>query len=70
LRRAPLVTVTFGKPTPAELAAVLTAVLATARTAVAAPQAPPSRWADRSRALGGNWCRPGPQAWRAAARPR
>jgi hypothetical protein len=67
----PLVTVTRGAPTPAELAAVL-AVLLTARPAIPAgtsaerPRA--SRWTERSRARV-TFPRPGQHAWRASARP-
>jgi hypothetical protein len=68
---APVITVTRGEPTPAELAAVL-AVLLAGRSA--APDGPateherPSQWTQRSRARAA-FPRPGPHAWRASALP-
>jgi hypothetical protein len=68
---SPVVTVTRGRPAPAELAAVLTVLLAI-RTAAghspAAESGPSAQWADRSRSLAGI-PRPGPGAWRASALP-
>jgi hypothetical protein len=68
----PVITVTRGRPTPAELAAVV-AVLLTVRAAGAAPvpaaPARPSAWADRSRGMHG-LPYPGPHSWRASAWPR
>jgi hypothetical protein len=68
----PVITVTRGRPTPAELAAAV-AVLLTVRAAGAAavPVAPArlSAWADRSRAMHGPPY-PGPHSWRASAWPR
>jgi hypothetical protein len=69
--RTPVITVTKGHPTAAELAAVL-AVLAAATAQAAEPaaeQAAAPLWADRSR----GWFtlpRPGPRSWRASALPR
>jgi hypothetical protein len=63
----PVITVTQGEPTPAELAAVLAVLLATRSTAPAqSPRASP--WTARSRARG-VFPRPGPHAWRASALP-
>jgi Acyl-CoA carboxylase epsilon subunit len=68
---SPVITITKGRATPAELAAVL-AVLAARRAYVAEPAPPPAitpLWAERSRA----WFtlpRPGPRSWRASALPR
>jgi hypothetical protein len=67
----PLVTVTRGAPTPAELAAVLAVLLTAAPAAPAGPSAErpqPSRWTEQSRARV-TFPRPGPHAWRASARP-
>jgi hypothetical protein len=65
----PLVTVTRGRPTAAELAAVV-AVLLAAGPASAPPASParPAAWANRSRVL--SQLPPfGPGAWRASALP-
>jgi hypothetical protein len=68
---APLITVVRGRPTAAELTAVL-AVLLTIRAAAQNAPAPelrrPARWADRSRSLTG-FGRPGRGAWRASGLP-
>jgi hypothetical protein len=68
----PVITVTRGEATSAELAAVL-AVLLAARSAVAAglrvEPARASRWKEHSRTRG-TLPRPGPHAWRASALPR
>ena len=68
----PLITVTHGRPTPAEIAAVVAVLLATSasRASNAAPGTPlSSHWADRSRAVLAP-PRPGRGAWRASALPR
>jgi hypothetical protein len=72
---APVITVTRGRVTDAELAA-LTAVLLAARTAADAaaadatpPRRQPSPWAEGSRVRPAP-PRPGPHAWRASALPR
>jgi hypothetical protein len=66
----PVITVTRGLATQAEIAAVV-AVLLSAGTAAApaAESARPSRWTEgfRSRAA---LPRPAPHSWRASARPR
>jgi hypothetical protein len=68
----PVITVSKGRATPAELAAVLavlTAYSAQAAAAAAAHPAAGSLWAERSR----DWFtlpRPGPRSWRASALPR
>jgi acyl-CoA carboxylase epsilon subunit len=70
--QAPAVTVLRGRPTPAELAAVLAVLLAVRSAAAAvapADREPPPAWADRARLLRAV-PRPGPHAWRAAALPR
>jgi hypothetical protein len=67
----PLVTVTRGAPTPAELAAVLAVLLTAGPAAPAGPSAGRpqlSRWTEQSRARV-TFPRPGPHAWRASARP-
>ena len=68
----PVITVTRGRPTHAEIAAVV-AVLLSARAAAtpkpAAPAAPPSRWAEGRRTRTA-LPRPGPHSWRASALPR
>ena len=72
----PVITVTRGRATGAEIAAV-TAVLFAVRSAADAAAADaaqaerprPSRWAESSRVR--SWpSRPGPHAWRASALPR
>jgi hypothetical protein len=67
--QAPLITVTRGQPTPAELAAVLAvlyAVAANRATVEPAAAGPRSAWADRSR-VRRTLPPPGPGAWRASA---
>ena len=68
----PLVTVTHGAATPAELAVVL-AVLLAVRSAppagLATNRPAASRWTERARARAA-FPRAGPQAWRASALPR
>jgi len=69
--QAPVISVVHGRPTPTELAAVVAVLLAAGSAGGSAPTAPArsSAWADRARA----WRvlpRPGPQGWRASARPR
>jgi Acyl-CoA carboxylase epsilon subunit len=69
--QSPVVTVTRGSLTPAELAAVLAVLFAAgAARAAAAPEipAPPSAWAQRSRTRS-PLPPPGPGAWRASALP-
>ena len=69
---APVITVTKGRPTPAELAAVTTVLLAMAAARAAAtpaPAVPPSVWAGRARALG-TLPPPGQRSWRASGLPR
>ncbi|HEY6493125.1 MAG TPA: acyl-CoA carboxylase epsilon subunit [Trebonia sp.] len=69
---APVITVTRGRPTPAELAAaiaVLLAVRAARGVAVPPPPARPSRWTERSRVVRVP-PQPGPGAWRSSALPR
>ncbi|MGH3249732.1 MAG: acyl-CoA carboxylase epsilon subunit [Trebonia sp.] len=69
---APVITVTRGRPTPAELAAVIAVLLAAGQAgATATPAAPAPRgsaWAERSR-LPGALPPPGPSSWRASAQP-
>ena len=70
--RAPALSVASGRPTDAELAALISALLAALSpgAAEAAPTpAPRSQWADRSPGRHG-LPRPGPSSWRASARPR
>ena len=70
----PVIAVTKGHPTAAELAAVLAVLTARAGQvsepgSVAGGAAPAPAWAERSR----GWFtlpRPGPRAWRASALPR
>jgi hypothetical protein len=68
--QAPVVTVTRGEPTPAELAAVLAVLYAVAAnrgaSAPAGPARPRSAWMDRSR-VRRTLPPPGPGAWRASA---
>jgi hypothetical protein len=70
--RAPALSVVRGRPTDAELAALIGALLAALAppAAEAAPTTSPRcRWADRSP----GWLglpRPGPSSWRASALPR
>ena len=73
---APVIAVTRGRATDAELAAVTTVLLAVARSAAAAAAAAgtarrpwPSPWAGGSRVRPAP-PRPGPHAWRASALPR
>ena len=68
----PLITVTRGLATPAEIAAIMAVLLSAVTPAAVAPaagSAPLSRWAEgyRTRAA---FPRPGPHSWRASARPR
>jgi hypothetical protein len=68
--QAPLVTVTRGRPTAAELAAVVAVLLAAGPAGAAAPPPParPSAWANRARVL--SQLPPfGLGAWRASALP-
>ena len=68
---APVVTVTKGRPTPAELAAVTTVLLAVAAARAAAqpaPAAPASAWASRARVLG-TLPPTGQRSWRASGLP-
>jgi len=67
----PLITVTRGEPTPAELAALLAALLAARSAApdgLLAEHKQGSRWAERSRARVA-FPHPGPHAWRASGLP-
>ena len=68
----PVITVTRGRATQAEIAAIV-AVLLSLRTpgavAPAAESARPSRWAEGARTRTA-LPRPGPHSWRASARPR
>jgi Acyl-CoA carboxylase epsilon subunit len=67
--QAPVVTVTRGEPTPAELAAVLAVLYAVAAgRATSAPAAarPRSAWTEHSR-VRRTLPPPGPGAWRASA---
>jgi acyl-CoA carboxylase epsilon subunit len=70
--RAPTLSVVRGRPTDAELAALIGALLAAlspGAAEVAPTPAPRGRWADRSP----GWHRlprSGPSSWRASARPR
>ncbi len=70
--QALVITVTKGRPTPPELAAVTAALLAAAAAARAAaqpaPAATPSAWAGRARALG-TLPPPGQRSWRASGLP-
>jgi len=68
---SPVITVLRGSPAPAELAAVLTVLLAARSSAATEPGphgAPASQWAERSRTLTA-FARPGPGSWRAFALP-
>jgi hypothetical protein len=68
----PVVTVTRGAATPAELAAVLAVLLAArgaAATALPEERTRASRWPEQSRARAA-FPRPGPLSWRASALPR
>ena len=70
--RVPALSVVRGRPTDAELAALIGALLAALSpgAAEAAPTpAPRSQWADRSPGWQG-LPRPGPSSWRASVRPR
>ena len=64
------ITVTRGRPTPAELAAVLALLFAAGQATAAAPPATarPSGWARGSR-LRSALPLSGPRAWRASALP-
>jgi hypothetical protein len=62
-----LIRITRGRPTDAEIAAVVAALLAFTKTE--AIPAPRSAWADRAR-VRAPLPRPGPGAWRASAWPR
>jgi hypothetical protein len=71
----PVITVTRGEATPAELAAVLAVLLpvlldgrSTAPAGLSAPRPQSSRWTEQSRGRV-TFPRPGPHAWRASARP-
>jgi hypothetical protein len=66
----PVITVTRGLATPAEIATIV-AVLLAARTPAgpAAESARPSRWTEGFRARAAV-PRPGPHSWRASALPR
>ncbi|HEY0935970.1 MAG TPA: acyl-CoA carboxylase subunit epsilon [Trebonia sp.] len=63
----PVITVVRGEPTPAELAALVTVLLALGGAEAETVPDRPSAWADRTLVP---WPRPGAQAWRASARPR
>jgi hypothetical protein len=64
----PLVTVTRGRATAAELAAVVAVLLAAGSAGTAAPPARPSAWANRARVR--SQLPPfGPGAWRASSLP-
>jgi hypothetical protein len=68
----PVVSVTRGKATPADLAAVLAVLLMARSVTPDAPAAEPgrsSRWAEHSR-VRLPLPRPGPHSWRATAMPR
>ena len=68
----PLITVTRGEPTPAELAAVLAVLMATRSAAPAglpAERPRTSQWTEHSRAQAVS-TRPGQHSWRASALPR
>jgi hypothetical protein len=67
----PRITVTRGRPSPAELAAVLTLLLAAGQAPAAAPAAAerPSGWARGAR-LRSVLPPSGPRAWRTSAQPR
>ena len=68
----PVITVTRGSATPAELAAVVAVLLAVRATAAGPPARPGSRtpgWAARGRTLTA-FPHPGPGGWRASALPR
>jgi Acyl-CoA carboxylase epsilon subunit len=67
----PLVAVTRGRPTAAELAAVVAVLLTAGSAGAAVPPAPPARpsaWANRSR-VRSQLPTFGPGAWRASALP-
>ncbi len=67
-----VITVTRGRPTHAELAAVVAVLLAARAAATPKPAAPasrPSRWAEGRRTRPA-LPRPGPRSWRASALPR
>jgi Acyl-CoA carboxylase epsilon subunit len=68
----PVITVTRGRATHAEIAAIVAVLLPvrpSAAVAPAPPAAPPSRWADGARTRAA-LLRPGPHSWRASALPR
>ncbi|MGH3210173.1 MAG: acyl-CoA carboxylase subunit epsilon [Trebonia sp.] len=68
----PVITVTRGPATPAEIAAVMAVLLSVRTPAAVAPvaeSARPSLWADGARARVA-LPRPGPHSWRASALPR
>jgi len=66
----PVLTVTRGGATPAEIAAVVAVLLSVRASAVPAGEPEPaSRWAEGSRARA-VFPRPGPHSWRASALPR
>jgi len=72
----PAITVTRGRPAPAEIAALVAVLLpvlspagSCAAAVVAARAARPSRWAESSRPRT-LLPRPGPESWRASALPR
>ena len=68
----PVVSVTRGKATPADLAAVLAVLLMARPVTSDAPAAEPGRsalWANHSRVRTA-LPRPGPHSWRATALPR
>jgi acyl-CoA carboxylase epsilon subunit len=64
------ITVNRGRPTDAELAALISVLLAALAGAPMPPgdPPPPSRWAERGRVLSAP-PRPGPHSWRASALP-
>jgi hypothetical protein len=68
----PVVTVTGGRATQAEVAAIVAVLLSVRTPAAAAPAAEsarPSRWAEGARTRAA-LPRPGPRSWHASALPR
>jgi hypothetical protein len=71
-KAAPVITVVRGRPTPAELAAVVAVLLAAQAAAAAAPAPEPARrsyWAEHA-SVRTEFPRPRPGGWRASALPR
>lgn len=63
----PLLRIVKGDPTPDEVAALVTVVMALTSTSGPGREPVPSQWRNRQHAVRGTH-RPGPSAWRASAR--